>query len=846
MHFGKSSLTYLLVILIILFLFAGLPSARAQAEDLSPETLSLVMVIDASGSMARTDPDGLRETASRIFIDLLSPDDYLGIITFDQKVEVVAPLQKIETSAAKGDYKERLSGKLDPGTGTDFNLALEAAYQEFQRVDIQGTRPVVLFLTDGDPRGSQWLDKPVFKEEEYMNKLWEIVGDFTREGISIHSVAFSDEIDPDVIRRISTDTRGDYYIMESPVDLAESFFDLLGKLKNRKRFLEETYNLQEGPKTVNLEVNEFTRQTNLVVLNPGRGDLKLNFTPPEGKLDTVEGIKIDQREDYVLVILDQLKEEYGGRWEASISGNGQVRVLGDIDMYIKAWLEEPVPNSQYPVNESVDFRVRVTRGEQMKGLPLKAEIHLIRPGKDKITVPLEEEGEYFTGRHPSLESLGTCEILVKVFSEGQVVSTYASKIQVQALPAIMTDFWVGEDYRLGEEVMVTASLFMGGARLMESADLKLDDFSLAIDYNDGPRTILSLYDSGDRGHGNLRAMDGIYSNRLSLNKEGPATASLLARGVYRGTNFLIEKKLGSFEVAPQGTLLINLSRENFWSRQGGRFFFPLEIENNSSLREVLLLGEKSGLGEITPSRISLEPGEKKTVDIGFIMGSGVELGNHLLSLTFNPNNPLTEVEPSYLEAEMEVLTMGQVFLRRTQELLFPTYSILAVIILTGLIFYYGGFILYRLKVFPHTRVEGELFYWQAEEGNSSQTKKIKLGEKNKDRIVITFNPDNQGADFNLKGRGYFHDLVIKAMWDISHPRFLQGWDSIIKKHIPITINIYCTQPGIIESNGEIYIKESLTHEMKFETGGYIFQYVNPYGKRFKAELEGINLLEGKL
>ena len=843
------SLISLLVFLLITTpLFMGLPLAGAQSEDMSPEALSIVMVIDVSGSMSRTDPHRLREAASRIFIDLLSPDDYLGIITFDHDVEEIFPLQQIATPAAKENYKETLAGKLDPRGYTDFNGALKAAYDQFQRVDTEGTRPLVLFLTDGEPNPSDQVSADPVLMTEYMEDLWEIVDDYSRERIPIYSVAFSDEIDPVVMERISTDTRGDYYILDNPVGLAESFFEMLGTLKNRKGFLQETFNLQEGPETVTFEVTEYTRQSNLVFLNPDRGEFNLTLTPPKGELRDIEGVKIDQRDDYALVILDQLEEDYWGQWEARISGSARVRALGDIDSYIKAWLEEPVPSSQHPLNEPLDFRVRVTRGEHMKDLPLKAEVQLTRAGQDRVTIPLEEEGEYFTGSYAQVDRTGTYEILVRVLLEDQVVSTYSSEIYVKTLPTISTDFWVEEGYRIGEEVIVNASLLMGGNRLVEGSDLQLDHFNLNIDYEDGPRTTMPLYDSGDTEHGNVRASDGIWSNRLYFEEEGTARAVFEAQGYYKGSDFLLEKNLGSFEVHPPGTVLISLTRDDLWTRPGRSLSIPLEIKNDSPFRETLVAGEESGLGEFDRSRIVLEPGERKTLDLNFNLASELETGEHTISVTFTPENELTGVEPSRLEVQVDVLTAGQAFARRYQGFLITAFIVLAVLLAIGFIFYAGGLFLYRTKVFPHTKVKGELIYWNTERDDSleGETSSLELGKAGKDSVVISFNPDNQEADFHIKGSEFTHDLIIKTLWNSPYPKFVQGWKAVMHKQIPLLTTVFCTQPGIIESEGEIYTQMDLLHEDEFESGGYYFQYINSYGRWSKELGEGVNLLDGRM
>ena len=211
--------TYKLFVTVILatiifsgMLFCSTPAARAE-EAFTGEKLAIILVIDTSGSMQDTDPQMLRETASRIFIDLLSPEDFLGIITFDHDARVVFPLERIESSSRKELIKEKLSAELQPRGYTDYLEALEAAREQFQQFQAAGTgnaRPLAVLLTDGEPSPDPALvqNNPAFMGS-YMESLWELVEDYALSGIPIYTVAFSEEINPELTQKISLDTKGD-------------------------------------------------------------------------------------------------------------------------------------------------------------------------------------------------------------------------------------------------------------------------------------------------------------------------------------------------------------------------------------------------------------------------------------------------------------------------------------------------------------------------------------------------------------------------------------------------------------------------------------------------------------
>ena len=163
-------------ILILTLLLVGSCAFPAQAAAASTrETLAVVLAIDASGSMRHTDPYRLRETAARMFIDLLSPEDYLGIITFDHEVQVVLPLQQAGAAPEKAVFKERLSSALQPRGNTDFTIALEAACKELLKGAAEGARPVVVLLTDGEPDPDPRRSQDTAFMDSYMKSLWDAV-----------------------------------------------------------------------------------------------------------------------------------------------------------------------------------------------------------------------------------------------------------------------------------------------------------------------------------------------------------------------------------------------------------------------------------------------------------------------------------------------------------------------------------------------------------------------------------------------------------------------------------------------------------------------------------------------
>lgn len=113
------------------------------------ESLALILVVDASGSMANyVGPDQKIQLALegvRASIRALDDEDHVGVIGFAAKIKMDYP----PTTEHENILTE--VGKLRPGSGTKMYLALERAYERLQTVDAKQKH--ILLLSDGKSEG---------------------------------------------------------------------------------------------------------------------------------------------------------------------------------------------------------------------------------------------------------------------------------------------------------------------------------------------------------------------------------------------------------------------------------------------------------------------------------------------------------------------------------------------------------------------------------------------------------------------------------------------------------------------------------------------------------------------
>ncbi len=125
-------------------LLAGLPATAH--DDLRPVRREVTLVLDRSGSMAGEKLDQVREAALQI-LSGLEDGERFNIIAYNDAVDMFAgaPVENTRANvAAAGDYLR----KIKSSGGTNIYDALSEALRQ---KPVEGTLPIVLFLTDGLP-----------------------------------------------------------------------------------------------------------------------------------------------------------------------------------------------------------------------------------------------------------------------------------------------------------------------------------------------------------------------------------------------------------------------------------------------------------------------------------------------------------------------------------------------------------------------------------------------------------------------------------------------------------------------------------------------------------------------
>jgi len=207
---------------------AGSDTAAATGEQPAIDVFSdigassvpkdVILVLDNSGSMKKNDPNFLTSQAVTEFISGLDTSTRIGIIIFDQNVNLEVPLtpismesrEKVLASLKKINYR---------GLFTDSPSAIERAIYELKNNNRSEAQKMIIFMTDGivdtgkpeaDLERSKWLRDS-------------LAADAADNGIKIFGIAFTEQADFQLIQSLSQKTKGEYYRVLQAEDLHKVF-----------------------------------------------------------------------------------------------------------------------------------------------------------------------------------------------------------------------------------------------------------------------------------------------------------------------------------------------------------------------------------------------------------------------------------------------------------------------------------------------------------------------------------------------------------------------------------------------------------------------------------------------
>ncbi len=194
---------------------AGLAPGVGFGQGTGRTPLNLCLVIDRSGSMEGPPLDYVKQACNYV-VDMLTPNDILSIVTFEETVEVLMAPQRVSSKQPIKDGIQRLM----PGNTTNLYDGLSLGLQQVMGVQEPGRATRMVVLTDGDPTAG-------IKD---FGALSQHASEIKNKGVTCTFLGFGPDYNEELLAALAKRAGGNYYYIPQPQMIPDVFRVELDKL----------------------------------------------------------------------------------------------------------------------------------------------------------------------------------------------------------------------------------------------------------------------------------------------------------------------------------------------------------------------------------------------------------------------------------------------------------------------------------------------------------------------------------------------------------------------------------------------------------------------------------------
>jgi len=361
--------------------------------------VDVMLLMDSSGSMKRTDPRNYRRDAAKLFISLLGKEDRIGVMSFGDDATLLLPLTQ-NTEAGRKD----LFGAVTKITSKEFSTNITAAVQKGldELKTSRKQQRMLIMMSDGKlALGTKERD------DAALAALNMLLPELAKANIKLYAVAFTGESDRVLLEKMAQDTGGFFRFAREDKDMHVMFASIFEKIKSP-----DTIPFEGESFTIDHEISEAT------VLVTKKSGTRLSLMDPSNKKNTAvrHTANIVWFESSVFDMIT-IQEPLAGTWSVKLSMNegNKVYILTNLSLktsfdksfanrgagiVIDAWLDKQGGTvTEKDLLESTTFSAEITGPDNKTvkyDLLSSASSTVIMPvvGKYSATIPVDAGGEY--------------------------------------------------------------------------------------------------------------------------------------------------------------------------------------------------------------------------------------------------------------------------------------------------------------------------------------------------------------------------------------------------------------------------------------------------------------------
>ena len=360
---------------IIVLIGAAIVFASGSSYSGDKSSMDVVLVMDSSGSMKKTDPLSLRIPAAKLFISLLGENDRAGVISFSDRSYPIIHLTPVESENNKDKLFKAIEKISSNGLYTNLHDALNKGIDLLSENKKAESNQIIILMSDGMMDvGNPDEDRKLV--DKIKNELAAILKD--RE-ISVYTIAFTEQSDRELLEKISKRTGGFYNLALTDKDFHLIFTSIFESLKSP-----DMLPISRNGFLVDTSIEELT-----IVATKGSPETGIQLNAPDSRSYSYKNrppdIKWFESNNFDMITV---KNPVKGRWEIlfSTGENNKAYVITNLKLMsnfnqlysifgdpldVEVWLEKEGSTIKEPdVLEKIDIYIELA-GPDGKTLKLK-------------------------------------------------------------------------------------------------------------------------------------------------------------------------------------------------------------------------------------------------------------------------------------------------------------------------------------------------------------------------------------------------------------------------------------------------------------------------------------------
>jgi len=489
MGFNNKTRRWFLTIVLVLFCLVSAEGGKVPVKGASIDGngLDIVIVIDTSGSMKRTDEDRLAVEAAKLFVDMMETEgSKVALVTFSHKLGTTVPMTEINSQADKQEVKDAIANIKYTGD-TDIGLALKKAEEILAADKNSDNRRAILFFTDGKidlPEGTR-------TNEDSRNDALDVANSSVKENIPIYTIGLNSNgnVDEELISYLASSTGGRNYIVDNAEVLPRVFDEIFADFINSNiislgDFVTNGTDFVEIPFSID---NNSVLEANVIMLSDKLLE-EIQLLNPSGK-DVVSDSKhviIEESNKYTLM---KLITPVMGDWMLKVKGDAGCKVHVNLIFNYKVVLK---CEAKLVLDEAGDYiQVSAWLEKEDKRITdaalyqaFEGEVYFTSD-KGSQTYSMTTDGTAFSAIIPADDLFGNVELYARIESESMYRDSDVVKLNIVNTAPVITgieDEFIFEGFvaSSGEKVIDISSCF---------SDAENDEIEVVVESEDGQEIV---------------------------------------------------------------------------------------------------------------------------------------------------------------------------------------------------------------------------------------------------------------------------------------------------------------------------------------------------------------------